>query len=166
MDEGLDTGAMLARRTVPIGPETTGGSLHDALAALGAELLLETLPQITAITPAPQPSEGVTYAAKRGPADLRLEWRDSAEALDRRIRAFSPSPGCYAEFGQERIKILKATPVTGAGEPGQFLDNRLTVACGSGALRLERLQRPGRGPLDAGDFLRGFAIAAGQSFAV
>jgi methionyl-tRNA formyltransferase len=166
MDEGLDTGAMLARRTVQIGPDTTGGSLHDTLAALGAELLIETLLHITTITPVPQPGEGVTYAAKRGPADLRLDWRDSAEALDRRIRAFAPSPGCYAEFGGDRIKILKATPVKGSGEPGTFLDARLTVACGSGALRLERLQRPGRGPLDAGDFLRGFAIAAGQSFAL
>ncbi len=118
MDEGLDTGAMIAVRRVSIGNETTGGSLHDTLAALGAELLLETLPTIATIRPVPQPADGVTYAAKRGPADLRLDWRESADALDRRIRAFSPSPGCYGELGDERIKILKATPVKGSGEPG------------------------------------------------
>jgi len=166
MDEGLDTGGMIAARRVTIGPDTNAGALHHTLAALGAELLLEILPLIASgkIAPVPQPADGATYAAKRGPADLRLDWHDSAEALDRRIRAFSPSPGCYAEFAGERIKILKAVPIKGSGEPGQFLDDKLTVACGSGALRLERLQRPGRGPLDAGDFLRGFAVAAGQSF--
>jgi methionyl-tRNA formyltransferase len=164
MDEGLDTGGMIATRRVPIGHGATGGSLHDTLAALGAELLLATLPEIATITPVPQPSDGVTYAAKRGPADLRLDWRESADALDRRIRAFAPSPGCYGELGAERIKILKATPVKGSGEPGVFLDDRLTVACGDGALRLDRLQRPGRGPLDASELLRGFAVAAGQRF--
>jgi methionyl-tRNA formyltransferase len=167
MEAGLDTGPMLARATLPIGPETTGGALHDALATLGADLMAETLPRIAdgVVTEIPQPDDGVTYAAKIDKAELAVDWARPAVLIERQIRAFAPRPAAHAEHDGERIKILAAVLAPGSGAPGSVLDDRLTIACGEGALRLTRLQRPGRAPLDAETLLRGWRVARGHRFA-
>ena len=164
MDEGLDTGAVLLQERVPIGESTTAGELHDRLAALGAGLIVEALGALDAgaIEPKPQPAEGVSHADKLGPADGFLDWREPAAVLDRRIRALAPRPGAWFACRGTRIKVLAAKPVDGAPTPpGLVLDNRLTVNCGDGALRLTRLQREGRAVMDAAEFLRGFELSEG-----
>ena len=159
MDAGLDTGPMLLRGTVPLDSATTAAALHDALAALGASLLLEALAEPQ--PPVPQPQEGVTYAPKLTRADSRLDWSLPAAALDRRIRALNPWPGTFSTLSGEVLKILEARPEAGSGSPGTLLDDRLLVAAGDGALRMLRVQAPGRAAMDAGAFLRGRAAAMG-----
>ena len=163
MDEGLDTGDMLLTGTVPITSATTGESLHDALAAQGATLMVQVLAQVEAGTlqTTPQPSDGVTYAAKLAKDEGRLEWSRPAEELERAVRAFTPWPGAWFEWNGERFKVLSVALATGSGEPGMTLDGALTVACGQGALRLLKLQRAGKGALDAEAFLRGFPVPKG-----
>jgi len=163
LEAGLDTGPMLAQARVEIGPRTTAGELHDRLAALGAGLLAETVADLARgrVTPRPQPAEGVTYAAKIAKAEGEIQWRRPAPDLDRLIRALSPWPGAFCRLGGERVKVHLAEPVPGTGAPGTILDDRLTVACGEAALRLVRLQRPGRQPLAATEFLRGRPVPAG-----
>ncbi len=163
MDEGLDTGAMLLAEAVPIAPDTTAASLHDALSALGARLVVAALDGLAAGTlqAVPQPADGVTYAAKLDRAEARIDWRTEAAAVDRAVRALNPWPGTWFELAGERIRVLAGEAVAGAGEPGTVLDDRLTVACGSGAWRPTRLQRPGRQATDAAALLRGFAVPAG-----
>jgi len=167
MEPGLDTGPMLLKEVVAIGPQTTAGDLHDRLAAAGAALIVPALDGLAdgALVPQPQPDEGVTYAAKLGPEDERLAFDDPAR-VDRQVRALAPRPGCWADWNGERLKILAAEPLPGHptdGAPaGTVLDDRLTVACATGgAVRLARLQRPGKPPRDAADFLRGTPIPAG-----
>ncbi len=169
MEAGLDTGPMLLAEAVPIGPRTTAGELHDGLAALGGRLIVPALAGLAAGTlhPAPQPESGVTYAAKVMREDGRLDWRDAGYA-DRQVRAFSPEPGAWFELRGEAIKVLAAEPVAAAelppapGPAGTVVDDRLAVACAAGgALRLTRLQRPGRAPLAAAELLRGFPIPPG-----
>jgi len=153
MDEGLDTGPMLLRGAVPIGPRATTPELHDALAAVGAALIVEALADLP--PGEAQPEEGATYAARLSREDGRLDFARDAAALDRQIRAFTPWPGTFLRFGGETLKVLAAEPAEGEGAPGLVLDRQFTVACGAGALRLLRVQRPGR-PAVAGDaFLRG-----------
>jgi len=159
MEEGLDTGPMLLKATVPIGSHDTTPVLHDALATLGARLILEAL--ATDPPAVPQPAEGATYAPKLTKEDGRLDWRQEAVALDRRVRALNPWPGTYFEHAGEPVRVLAAEPAPGAGPPGQVLDDAATIACGTGALRLIRLQRPGRTPLPAEAFLRGFPLPPG-----
>jgi methionyl-tRNA formyltransferase len=172
MDEGLDTGAMLLRRAVPIGPRATTPELHDALAALGAEMIVPALAARAdgTLKAVAQPEAGVTYAAKLTRDDGRLDFARDAAALDRQIRALTPWPGSFATFGGAALKVLAAEPVTGSGQSGSgqsgsggagsggagaVLGADFTVACGAGALRLLRVQRAGR-PAVAGDaFLRG-----------
>ena len=160
MDEGLDTGPMLLAEQVAIGPATTAGALHDALADLGARLICQALVGLAAgdLTRQDQPADGITYAAKITPSDAELDWRQSAAVLDRRVRAFAPSPGAWFSHGGQRIKVRAATPVAGSGDPGQIIDPPLVVACGAGALRLDTLQRPGKAPMAAADFVRGYPI--------
>jgi methionyl-tRNA formyltransferase len=153
MEAGLDTGPMLLCERVPIGPETTTPELHDTLADLGASLILRALAEDPA--PVPQPTTGVTYAAKLTREDGQLDFSRSAEALDRQIRAMLPWPGCTAMLDGEPLKILAASPVAGNGDPGTIMDQDFTVACGSGALRLTRVQRPGRAAVAGDAFLRG-----------
>ena len=159
MEEGLDTGPMLLRGAVPSGPRTTAAEVHDALAALGARLVLEALATDPPATP--QPEAGATYAPKLSKEDGRLDWREDAAALDRRVRALNPWPGTFFQQGAEAIRVLAAEPAEGAGPPGAVLDEAATIACGAGALRLTQLQRPGRGPLPAAEFLRGSPLAPG-----
>jgi methionyl-tRNA formyltransferase len=167
MGEGLDTGPMLMRESVAIGPRMTAGALHDALAAMGARMIVEALQLLArgAGIETPQPEAGVTYAAKIAKDEARLDWRQPAVAIERAVRAFNPVPGAFFELAGERIKVLAATVESGSGEPGTAIDDRLAVACGDGVLRLEMLQRAGRGALDAGAFLRGHAVPAGTRLA-
>jgi methionyl-tRNA formyltransferase len=160
MDAGLDTGAMLLRDSMPIGPRMLMPELHDALAAMGARLILRALAE--APTPVPQPETGATYAPKLTKADARLDWTLPAVVLDRRVRALNPWPGTVFQHAGEAIRVLAAEPVAGQGAPGTVLDAAPTIACGEGALRLTRLQRPGRGPLPAAEVLRGFPLPPGS----
>ena len=159
MDAGLDTGAMLACDSVPIAATTTASELHDALAAMGARLVLEVLDT----TPAPvaQPEDGASYAAKLTREDGRIDWRLDAAALDRRVRALNPWPGNFTVLDGDVLKVLAAAPAAGGGAPGTVLDDALLVACGQGALRLLRVQAPGRGAMAAEAFLRGRQVPAG-----
>ena len=161
MDEGLDTGAMLLRNAVPIGPSATGGGMTEELAALGGRLIVEALGRLDELTPQPQPATGTTYAKKLSREEAWLDWRLPAARLERQVRAFDPWPCAYFRLGEERIRVLAATVETGNAIPGTVLDDRLTIACGVGSLRPIRLQRAGRGAMDAAEFLRGFAIPAG-----
>jgi methionyl-tRNA formyltransferase len=168
MEEGLDTGPMLLREATPIGPRMTTPEVHDALAAIGARLILRALDEDPA--PVRQPDSGVTYAPKIAKEDGRLDWTEAAEALDRRIRALTPWPGCFFHHGTEVIRVLAAEPTEGHGAPGTVLDAPArpgseggpVIACGAGALRLLRLQRAGRAALPAPDFLRGYALPPGS----
>jgi methionyl-tRNA formyltransferase len=163
MEEGLDTGPMLARIETPIDPDDTAATLHDRLAALGAPLLVETLAQLAAgqITPTPQPAEGVAYAKKIEKAEARIDWTRPAVEVARQIQAFSPFPGAWFMAKGERIKALSSHAVAGAGKPGEVIAEPLVVACGSGAVSLTRLQRPGKNVQDIDTFLRGFALPPG-----
>jgi methionyl-tRNA formyltransferase len=162
IDQGLDTGPMLLRQAIPIAADATTRSLHDTLAVLGARLIVEALDGVAAsrLVPTPQPSCGVTYATKLDRDEGRLDWSQSAAGLERRVRALNPWPGVWFEAAGERIKVLAAEVVPGVtGAPGTVLDDRLTLACGTDALRLTRVQRSGRGPVDGAAFLRGFSFS-------
>jgi methionyl-tRNA formyltransferase len=168
MDAGLDTGPMLLRDAVPIGARTTAAELHDTLAALGARLIVEALAGVArgTLEATPQPDAGVTYAAKLSKAESALDWRRTANELERQVRAFSPWPGADARFGGESIKILEAEVLDdNRGQaPGTAIDDTLTIACGVGALRLVRVQRAGKAAMTAEAFLRGFAVPVGARF--
>jgi len=153
MDAGLDTGPMLLREAVPISPATTSAMLHDTLAVLGARLILRVLDAAPA--PVPQPADGACYAPKLTRAAGRLDWTREAAALERQVRAFDPWPGAFTTRDGALLKVLAAVTADGSGPPGTVLDSRLTVACGSGALRLTRVQLAGRPAMDAEAFLRG-----------
>ena len=163
MDEGLDTGPILLNESLAIAESDTGGSLHDRLANLGARLIVTALARLAAgeLTPLPQSSSGATYAAKLAREEERLDWRRAARDLARQVRALAPSPGAWCELAGERIKVLAAEPIEARGGAGTLIDERLTIACGEGALRLLRLQRPGKAVLGAAEFLRGFKLAPG-----
>jgi methionyl-tRNA formyltransferase len=157
MDAGLDTGPMLLAETIPIAHGATAAGLRADLAALGGRLIVEALDALETLSPKPQPAEGVTYAKKLTREEERIDWRQPARVLERQVRAL-PS---WFEAKGERIKLLAASPAEGSGPPGTVLDAMPTIACGDGALRLLRLQRPGRGPVDADAFLRGFTLSPG-----
>jgi methionyl-tRNA formyltransferase len=159
MEAGLDTGPMLRQGVTPITPATTTPELHDALAALGADLIVEVLRDDPPAVP--QPELGVTYAAKLSRADGRIDWTLPAELLDRRIRALNPWPGTETMLQGAPLKVHAALAAAGSGPPGVLLDDQLTVACGAGALRLTRVQAPGRAAMPAGEFLRGHPVPAG-----
>ena len=165
MDEGLDTGAMLMTGKLPITDTTTAGALHDDLSALGSKLIVTALDGLAAGTldATPQPEDGVTYAAKLDKGEGKLDFSQPAEVVARTVRAFDPWPGTWVEVGKDRIKVLAAEAVAGSGNaaPGTVIDGAATIQCGDGALRPTRLQRPGKGPMAAADFLRGFDLAKG-----
>ena len=163
MEEGLDTGPVLMAERVAIGRKTFG-DLHDELARLGADLMARALAALErgSIEEHPQPSDGATYAKKILKEETRIDWSKSNREVDCLIRGLSPTPGAWCEIRGERLRILYADPVDGSGAPGEILDDRLTIACGQGALRATRLQRAGRAPMQAQEFLRGFALKPGE----
>ena len=165
VEAGLDTGPMLLKEVVPIGLRMTGGELHDRLSALGGSLMARALAALErgSLAETPQPDSGVTYAAKIKKEELRIDWTRSGSELDFMVRALSPAPGAWCPLGEERLRVLMAEPVAGQGVPGTLLDERLTVACGDGALRLTHVQRAGRAPMTADAFLRGAALKPGTS---
>ncbi len=159
MEAGLDTGPMVRRQGVPITPATTTATLHATLATLGATLVLEALRSRP--TPVPQSDANATYAPKLTREDGRIDWSLPAATIDRQIRAFDPWPGTFTTLAGSALKILSATPADAAGTPGTVLDNALTVACGSQAIKLTKIQLPGKAALGADAFLRGHKIPAG-----
>jgi methionyl-tRNA formyltransferase len=161
METGLDTGPMLLQEKMAITATATAAGLRQSLAALGARLAVSALDRLEDLAPVPQPSDGVTYAKKLLRGEERIDWNKSAIMLDREVRALSK----WFDAKGERVKLLAAVPVAGRGEPGTVLDTAPTIACGEGALRLLRLQRPGRGPLDGATFLRGFELPPGTVLA-
>lgn len=171
MDEGLDTGPVCLGRDVTITPDMTAGELHDTLSALGAELMVEALAELEAGTlrAVPQPQEGVTYAAKIDKRETRIDFTKTATEVANHIRGLSPFPGAWFEANlggkPERIKVLRASSIAKDGEPGVLLDGELTIACGKGAIRIEELQRAGKQPMKAADFLRGARLEPGTRLA-
>ena len=163
IEPSLDTGPILAMERVPITPSTTAASLHDTLAGLAARMVAPAIDDLASgrAEPRVQPAEGVTYAAKIDKSEARLDWSRPAAFLERQLRALNPWPGCWTEFKCERLLVLKGELAAGTGAPGEILDERLTVACGEGALRLTRVQRAGGKPLSADAFLRGFHLPVG-----
>jgi methionyl-tRNA formyltransferase len=159
MDAGLDTGPMLLSKSTPISDSDTASTVHDRLQSLGAALILRALAENP--PPRPQPA-GSTYAPKLTRADAVIDWRQPAALIERKIRAFTPWPGTETRFSGNILKILAAAPVAGEGSPGTVLDEHLTIACGDGALRLTRVQKAGKAPLDAEAFLRGSKIPSGS----
>ena len=162
MEAGLDTGPLLLRRTVDIDATATTGELHDVLSQMGAEAVVEALAQFADLEPVAQPRAGVTYAAKIEKSEARLNWDQPADVVDQTIRGLSPFPGAWFTHQGTRIKVLGSVLAQGAGQPGEILDNRLLVACRSGAVRLTRLQRAGKGAQSAEEFLRGNVMAKGE----
>ncbi len=163
MDAGLDTGDVLLRREIAIGATETTAELHDRLSTLGSTAIVDALAQLPDLTRDPQPEEGVTYAAKIDKSEAKVDWTAPAEEVDRKIRSLSPFPGAWTEIDGQRVKLLASQLGAGQGAAGTLLDDALTVACGSGAVQLLRLQRAGKGAQDAETFLRGFSLTAGQT---
>jgi methionyl-tRNA formyltransferase len=163
MEEGLDTGPVLMAERTAIGRKTYG-ELHDELARLGADLMVRAVAALErgSIAERPQPAEGATYAKKILKEETRIDWTKPASAVDCQIRGLSPQPAAWCEAKGERLRILYGEPVAGRGAPGEVLDQQLTIACGQDALRVTRLQRAGRAPMDTGEFLRGFALKQGD----
>lgn len=167
MDEGLDTGAMLLKKSTQIDCKNAQ-ELHDELAQIGADLLIEALSKFDQLTPITQPTEGITYAQKLKKEQGEIRWDQPAHKLEARIRAFTPWPGCYFNHQGEMIKILKArhTSCDHQQQPGFVLNNQLTIACTQDALQILELQRPGKKPLKTDDFLRGIPIEKGTNILV
>lgn len=167
MDEGLDTGPICLEDPVPIGPDTTAGELHDILAARGAALMVRALAALESrsLAETVQPADGVTYAAKIDKRETRIDFQRAAGDVHNHVRGLSPFPGAWLEISAggktERVKVLRSALASGGGTPGTVLDQRLTIACGDGAVRLVTLQRAGKKPVSAEEFLRGFPVAAG-----
>ena len=161
MDEGLDTGAMGPTEIIPIGPDMTAGELHDQMMRLGADLMGRALAALErgSLDFTPQPASGETYAAKIDKAEARIDFSKSAEEVHNLIRGLSPFPGAWFELelgGKPvRIKALRSTVADASGAPGTLIGDDLTIACGSGAVRLTQVQREGKGAMDAATFLRG-----------
>ena len=177
MDEGLDTGNMLLRQALPIGPEDTTTTVHDQLARLGGTMVVDALRlcALGSLIPVKQPTKGVTYAAKIEKHEAALDWSQSAQILARRIRAFDPFPGASVVLAGQTLKVWQAQALaadstatsSSPARSGQVLavaDHGIDVATADGVLRLQRLQKPGGKTLDVADFLRGFEVHAGMVF--
>ena len=160
MEAGLDTGPMLAAQEVATDGKTAG-QLTGELALVGAHLMAEVLASFDSYPHVAQPEEGVTYAAKVRKEEARIDWKRSAEEIERQVRAFNPAPGAFFEYQGERIRILEAEIDTGKAPAGTVINDRLTIASGDGSLRPTKVQRAGRGAMAAGELLRGFPIPQG-----
>jgi methionyl-tRNA formyltransferase len=171
MDKGLDTGPVALTARIPITPDMTAGELHDALSEIGAKAIVEAMAKLEAgdLPLTEQQSEGVLYAAKIDKAETRIDFSKPAAVVHNHIRGLSPFPGAWFEAEvngkAERIKVLSSVVGDGAGQPGEVLDDLLTIACGEGAIRLTRLQKAGGKPLQGQDFLRGTLLPQGTVFA-
>ena len=166
MEAGLDTGPVLLRGAFPIAPDDTSVTLHDRLAALGAQLIVEALGKLP-LPAEPQPTEGVTYAHKIEKAEALIDWTKRAIELDRHLRAFNPFPGAQAVFAGQTVKLWRATPVEASGEIGQILAvdrSTIVVACGEGALAISELQKAGGKRLPVQQFLAGHPLKVGDRF--
>ena len=164
MDVGLDTGDVAMAERLPITDAMTASDLHDALAPLGADLMVRAMAALErgALKLTKQSEEGVTYAAKIDKAEARIDWNKPARAVLRHIHGLSPFPGAWSEIAgggdAARVKILRCELAKGAGAPGAVLDDQLTIACGEGAIRVVELQRAGKAPMKSADFLRGTSM--------
>jgi methionyl-tRNA formyltransferase len=169
MDVGLDTGPVLMQKRLPVAPDDDAASLHDKLAVLGAEAIVATLRDLEAgrARAAPQPEEGVTYAAKIDKRDAHLDWSRPAAELERVVRALRPAPGAFGLLGAEPVKIWRARVADAAGTPGTVLSagDELVIGCSQNALAVSELQRAGGRRLSAAEFLRGRPLAPGARFA-
>ncbi|MFN3971571.1 MAG: methionyl-tRNA formyltransferase [Gemmobacter sp.] len=159
MEAGLDTGPVLLRRSLPIGPADTTGDLHDRLSTLGSHMIAEALDRLPDLAPEPQPDTGITYAAKIDKAEARIDWSRPAAEVDRLIRGLSPHPGAWCEIAGERVRLLRSTLAPGSDTAGRILAP-LTIACGTGAVQITHLQRPGRRPMPVAEALRGWSLPA------
>ena len=170
MDQGLDTGAMLLKKRCPITETDTAASLHDTLAQLGARSIVEALQMVHRgeLLPTPQDNDFATYAGKLSKAEARIDWTQTANQIERMLRAYNPFPGAFSEINATPIKIWRATVVNEiSGLPGSIIQadkEQFLVACGRGGLRLEILQRPGGKALPFAAFLQGFQLASGDQF--
>jgi len=166
MEKGLDTGPMFANAETSITARMTAQDLHDILADMGAALVVSVLDGIAAgtLSGMPQPDAGVTYAPKLAKAEGRVDWSASAAQIERHVRGLNPWPGVWFEHDGKRIKILVAHVTEHEGLAGTVVAPMLTVACGNGAISIDRLQRPGKSPMTAADYLRGTPIKVGTKF--
>ncbi|ETD82858.1 methionyl-tRNA formyltransferase [Rhodobacter capsulatus] len=159
MEAGLDTGPVLLREALTIGATETTGELHDRLSAMGARMICETLERLDDLTPEAQPEAGVTYAAKIDKAEAKIDWTRPAADLVRLVNGLSPFPGAWCEVAGERVKLLRAEPAEGCGDPGTVLRG-FDIACGTGALRVLEAQREGKKPMPSAEILKGLALPA------
>ena len=159
MEAGLDTGPVLLRQSVPIGPTETTGDLHDRLSALGAQLIVTALAGLDTLTPMPQPESGVTYADKIDKAEARTDWTRPATEVARHINGLSPFPGAWVDVNGERLKLLRANAAEGDAPPGTHL-GEFRIACGTGAVQILEAQRQGKRPMTAEELLRGLDLPA------
>ncbi|WP_286829291.1 MULTISPECIES: methionyl-tRNA formyltransferase [Kordiimonas] len=166
MEAGLDTGPVLMRAETDIAPTDTTLSLHDRLSAMGGALIVEAVEGLVAgsLKAEPQADEGVTYAHKIDKAEARVDWSADASAVDRLVRGLFPFPGAWTLVDGERLKLLAGSVEAGSGDAGTALDDALLVACGSGAYRIDRAQRAGKGAMDREELLRGFSVPKGTRF--
>ena len=163
MEAGLDTGPMLLRRDIMIA-DKNAVQVTEELAQIGAALMVEAL-ALGAFAGEPQPDEGVTYAAKIAKEEAKIDWTRCATEVVHQVQGLAPFPGAWFEVAGERIKLLGAEAIAAAGEPGEVLDDQLTIACGESAIRPTLLQRAGKSPMQRDDFLRGFPIPKGAHLA-
>ena len=163
MDEGLDTGPMAFAERVPIRADATAGDVHDEVARIGASSMVRALAAAErgTLSVTPQPEDGVTYAAKISKSETRIDWAQPASAVHNHIRGLSPFPGAWFEHEGVRVKVLRSTMAQASGAPGTVLDDSLTIACSERAVRLLQVQRAGKQPMSAQEFLRGARIAPG-----
>ncbi len=163
MDEGLDTGPMILKAELSLPAHAKVHEIHDQMAQLGAEALLKSLQGFMdgSLVSQPQPEQGVSYAAKLLKEEGRINWSEPAEVIATKVRVLNPWPGVWFDHGGIAIKVLDAQVVEGSGQPGEVLDDQLTVACGVEALRLLTLQKPGKSPTDGPSFLRGYDLPRG-----
>jgi len=167
MDEGLDTGGMAMMERISIDADMTAGDLHDRLATIGSDIMHRALGALErgTLQVKPQPESGVTYAEKLSKGETRIDWSDSAQKVHNHIRGLSPFPGAWFELPGDkapvRVKVLRSMRMAGGGVPGTLLDDKLTIACGDGAIRILELQRAGKQPMKADEFLRGTQLPRG-----
>ena len=164
MEAGLDMGPVIACVETDIAADDTAATLHDRLTNMGASLIVDVLAD-GKFSAKPQPEAGVTYAAKIDKTEAKIDWSQPAEMVDRQIRGLSPFPGAWCEMKGERVKLLASVVIDGDGSAGVALDSAFTIACGAGAVRLTRLQRAGKGPMDAKTFALGFPLEKGEILA-